>query len=153
MKQIIFVLALLCIAPAADAQKKKTSPTKVPAAKVDSSKSVAAVYVCPMHPDVKSDKPGECPKCGMALVKARVPKMTHQKLDRAKLIEEGKYQCCIRPACDACANMGHACDCYSDVKKGDRVCNECYQGWQEGKGAVPGIEKDSVKTYPPKKMN
>ncbi|MCI0486584.1 MAG: copper oxidase [Blastocatellia bacterium] len=25
-------------------------------------------YVCPMHPDVRSDKPGTCPKCGMALV-------------------------------------------------------------------------------------
>jgi FtsP/CotA-like multicopper oxidase with cupredoxin domain len=25
-------------------------------------------YVCPMHPEVKSDKPGKCPKCGMALV-------------------------------------------------------------------------------------
>ena len=25
-------------------------------------------YVCQMHPEVKSDKPGKCPKCGMALV-------------------------------------------------------------------------------------
>lgn len=30
---------------------------------------VAAVYTCPMHSDVKSDKPGSCPKCGMDLVK------------------------------------------------------------------------------------
>jgi hypothetical protein len=28
----------------------------------------AATYTCPMHPDVKSDKPGECPQCGMDLV-------------------------------------------------------------------------------------
>ena len=28
----------------------------------------AAVYSCPMHPEVKSDKPGKCPKCGMTLV-------------------------------------------------------------------------------------
>ncbi len=26
-------------------------------------------YTCPMHPEVISDKPGECPKCAMALVK------------------------------------------------------------------------------------
>jgi len=25
-------------------------------------------YTCPMHPEVVSDKPGRCPKCGMALV-------------------------------------------------------------------------------------
>jgi len=27
------------------------------------------VYTCPMHPEVQSDKPGECPQCGMDLVK------------------------------------------------------------------------------------
>ncbi|TVO72990.1 heavy metal translocating P-type ATPase [Sedimenticola selenatireducens] len=26
-----------------------------------------ATYTCPMHPEVQSDKPGPCPKCGMAL--------------------------------------------------------------------------------------
>jgi hypothetical protein len=26
------------------------------------------VYTCPMHPEVQSDKPGKCPKCGMDLV-------------------------------------------------------------------------------------
>lgn len=30
----------------------------------------ATVYTCPMHPEVRSDKPGECPKCGMDLVPA-----------------------------------------------------------------------------------
>jgi Cu+-exporting ATPase len=29
--------------------------------------SVDAVYTCPMHPEVVSDRPGACPKCGMAL--------------------------------------------------------------------------------------
>lgn len=24
-------------------------------------------YVCPMHAEVKSDRPGKCPKCGMTL--------------------------------------------------------------------------------------
>ena len=27
-----------------------------------------AVYTCPMHPDVRQDHPGQCPKCGMNLV-------------------------------------------------------------------------------------
>ena len=25
------------------------------------------IYVCPMHPEVTSDKPGRCPKCHMKL--------------------------------------------------------------------------------------
>ncbi|MES2462686.1 MAG: heavy metal-binding domain-containing protein [Armatimonadota bacterium] len=26
------------------------------------------LYVCPMHPEVTSKKPGKCPKCGMNLI-------------------------------------------------------------------------------------
>jgi FtsP/CotA-like multicopper oxidase with cupredoxin domain len=31
------------------------------------------VYVCPMHPDVVSDEPGKCPKCGMSLLATAAP--------------------------------------------------------------------------------
>lgn len=31
----------------------------------------AVKYTCSMHPDVVQDKPGNCPKCGMALVEKR----------------------------------------------------------------------------------
>lgn len=29
------------------------------------------VYTCPMHPEVKRNAPGNCPKCGMKLVPAK----------------------------------------------------------------------------------
>lgn len=31
------------------------------------SQSAAAVYACPMHPDVTANAPGTCPRCGMTL--------------------------------------------------------------------------------------
>jgi len=37
-------------------------------AKPSSTAPAAQKYTCPMHPEVISDKPGKCPKCGMNLV-------------------------------------------------------------------------------------
>ncbi len=33
-----------------------------------SAQTQPTFYTCPMHPEVRSDKPGRCPKCGMDLV-------------------------------------------------------------------------------------
>lgn len=32
-----------------------------------SSEPAAALFTCPMHPEIRQDSPGTCPKCGMAL--------------------------------------------------------------------------------------
>lgn len=36
--------------------------------KTATEQSVTKKYTCSMHPEVNLDKPGKCPKCGMALV-------------------------------------------------------------------------------------
>jgi len=33
----------------------------------------STVYTCPMHPEVREDRPGSCPKCGMALEPVAAP--------------------------------------------------------------------------------
>lgn len=39
-------------------------------------KRVRFYYVCPMHADVTSTKPGKCPKCKMTLEKRRIKEPT-----------------------------------------------------------------------------
>lgn len=34
-------------------------------------KPVTTIYTCPMHPEVRQSRPGQCPKCGMTLVPAK----------------------------------------------------------------------------------
>jgi len=34
---------------------------------IESGKKEKTIYACPMHPEIISDKPGKCVKCGMKL--------------------------------------------------------------------------------------
>ncbi len=45
--------------------RKPGSQAKAPA--VPENGSTGTVYTCPMHPEIRQDRPGHCPKCGMAL--------------------------------------------------------------------------------------
>lgn len=49
-----------------DAIRDRSSETE----SVESPKTGTALYICPMCPGIESDKPGSCPKCGMALERA-----------------------------------------------------------------------------------
>lgn len=124
-----------------------------------------STYTCSMHPEVTSDKPGKCPKCGMTLVlredqkknagdvtsTGSLPKDKILKakamLDEAKkeLAQDGKYNCCIKDPCDRCALDHQSCTCGDDVKEGKAVCPDCYAGWQRGDGIVPGVKASNVK--------
>lgn len=48
---------------------RKTDATSAPPAEVTAKPATTAIqgYTCPMHPEVKQDHAGSCPKCGMAL--------------------------------------------------------------------------------------
>jgi YHS domain-containing protein len=76
------------------------------------------VYSCPMHPEVKSDKSGKCPKCGMKLEKKMMAmkhmhgeekihsKMMHMHGEEKmhKKVAEKMHKKCEEKAC--CPMMG-----------------------------------------------
>lgn len=87
MKKFIIILivttASLSTFQPADAQSDKSSRTK------DNTNSIKLVqYVCPMHPDITSDKPGKCSKCGMNLTLSKKEQM------KADVV---KYTCPMHP--------------------------------------------------------
>ncbi|MCC8426591.1 heavy metal-binding domain-containing protein [Mucilaginibacter sp. UR6-11] len=63
---ILFSVATVFAARVSTPLSDTTKTKKVKPAKVQ--------YTCTMHPEVTSDKPGKCPKCGMTLVKKAAAK-------------------------------------------------------------------------------
>ena len=67
--------------------------------KTKQEKKQPVIYTCPMHPEIQSSKPGNCPKCGMKLVKLK-PKITllkpvpvtKKEIDRPMPIDTVKHQ-------------------------------------------------------------
>ena len=51
--------------------------------------AAATTYVCPMHPDVTSTKPGKCPKCGMTLVRKNAAPPPNKKSHERQRGAEG----------------------------------------------------------------
>ncbi len=70
MKKLIILVFVLTGATSSFAQ---TSKPKTPDSKSDTTSKY--IYTCTMHPEVMTDKPGKCPKCGMTLVKKKVDKV------------------------------------------------------------------------------
>ncbi len=68
MKKVtLLALAFIFLATGAFATGTKSLLTDT--AKTKKVKPAKVQYTCTMHPEVLSDKPGKCTKCGMALVK------------------------------------------------------------------------------------
>ena len=79
VRRVIIVATALLVAPLAApapaAEHGHDHGGTTPPAKKDKAgetdkakKPSATVYTCSMHPEITSDKPGKCPKCGMKLV-------------------------------------------------------------------------------------
>jgi len=74
----------------------------LPPATGEAKAAPGTIYTCPMHPEVKMDKPGDCPKCGMKLqpVKAapgsEAPRLRGSP-GASELRSTGAYYCPMHP--------------------------------------------------------
>ncbi len=62
--QVYFFCCEPCRAKFAADPSKYLEPAAPPVAQ---ALPAGATYTCPMHPEIRQDRPGSCPKCGMAL--------------------------------------------------------------------------------------
>lgn len=58
--KMVSVMAIIIFSWPAFSQTEIKDSTKVPE---------KILYICSMHPEIISEQPGQCPKCGMDLVK------------------------------------------------------------------------------------
>ncbi len=68
MKKVM-LLAIAILVAAATVFAIDLHNGKIAADTTKKSNPAKVQYTCTMHPEVLSDKPGKCPKCGMTLVK------------------------------------------------------------------------------------
>jgi hypothetical protein len=68
MKKVM-LMAVAILFSAATVFAASVPNGKMSADTTKKAKPAKVQYTCTMHPEVLSDKPGKCPKCGMALVK------------------------------------------------------------------------------------
>ena len=112
---------------------------------------VPVVYVCPMHPDVVSDDPASCPKCGMKLLAQAAPGVTYVCPMHPEVTSEQPDRCpkCgmkLLPAGSVAADDEHAHGHHAHAGHGDDAGGEghghhAHAGHaRHGRDAAPGIE-------------
>ncbi|GAB2814566.1 heavy metal-binding domain-containing protein [Ferruginibacter profundus] len=82
MKKVTLIVIAVIASLTTFAQKNKMH-------KADTTMAAKAKYCCSMHPEVTSNKPGKCTKCGMDLTKS---KKEHMKMEVMK-----SYSCPMHP--------------------------------------------------------
>jgi len=63
---------------------------------------------------------------------------------REDLKANGKYDCCVKPACRQCALSAGECHCRQVIDANGPCCGECTQSWVEGKGNTEGVDREKV---------
>ena len=111
-KILLTALVLVISCTVAFAQSEpKSNEEQSSSTKTEMTKD-SVYYTCPMHPEVKMNEPGKCPKCGMALEKKTI-KMTGKEIEKMEAIKS--YTCSMHP--EVKSDMPGKCPkCRMDLK-------------------------------------
>ena len=75
-------------------------------------------YTCPMHPEVITDHPGNCPKCGMKLVPLKEKKRRTSNVQRST----SKVEATLTPIARRSHEHDHPPSVHGDPRRGRRAC-------------------------------
>src|SRR5215217_1451322 len=110
----VLVLAIATTAGAHQSSGAARSPTQ-------RKQQQSISYSCPMHPDVKSTKPGKCRKCGMTLRRLEASATPKTVPDSESTTEEYAFSSSQIPDVQVYDQNGKALNFYSDLIKGNNV--------------------------------
>lgn len=78
----------------------------------------ASEFTCPMHPDIRQDKPGKCPICGMKLVPVETSSSKKQSVKKDTVDSAERYICPMM-CTPASSEAGKCPVCAMDLVKAD----------------------------------
>ena len=110
-----------------------------------------SVFMLGACSEQKSDMPAEVKEVSFADLSFEEQHASIvQDTEAAKkgLASEGKYSCCVMPACNWCLINDKHCECAIHLNQGGSTCGECGQAWTIGRGILPGIDAENVKWGP-----
>lgn len=115
---IIFILTTFSYAQAQDMKGMDMDKKEI--------KQQPVTYTCPMHPEIHSTKPGNCPKCGMKLIKEKPKAVVKQPEVKKQVVEETKTDTTKPKAMEMQQPVSYTCPMHPEIhssKQGN--CPKC----------------------------
>lgn len=138
MKRAVVALSAVFLLSTCAAYKAQHASTAAPAPFAAASKDAHAGH------DGHGAQPAAAAAAADPLTVRQAALISELDRFQDELKAEGKYDCCVTPACRQCAITAGECHCRHVISANGPCCGECTQAWVEGRGNVPGVDRETV---------